>query len=221
MDFDFSPITESWAFLLYGLRTTLLLSLFCVGTSLVLGTIAAIARVYGPKAMSLVIAFYVDTMRSLPLLVVMVWIYFALPIITGVNLPPFWSAALAITVHVTATVTEIVRAGLESIRPGQKRAGLALGMSSSQVIRKVILPQAAIRMLPAVGSVVSTTIKDTAIATVIAVPELMKQSETVASQSYRPLEVYTFAMLIYFLILLPTTRGIDRIYRRYAHLGRS
>jgi polar amino acid transport system permease protein len=221
MDFDFSPIVESWAFLLSGIKTTLLLSFLCVLASLVLGTLAAIGRVYGPRLLGLAITFYVDTMRAIPLLVVMVWIYFALPIASGLNLPPFWSAMLAITVHVTATVTEIVRAGLESIRPGQTRAGLALGMSRSQVIRKIILPQAAFRMLPAFGSVISITIKDTAIASVIAVPELMKQSETVASQSFRPIEVFTCAMVAYFLILLPTTRGIDRIYRRLAHLGRS
>jgi polar amino acid transport system permease protein len=84
-----------------------------------------------------------------------------------------------------------------------------------------VLPQAVIRMLPSYGSILSITIKDTAIATVIAVPELMRQSETIASQTFRPIEVYTTAMILFFLLLFPVTRGVDAIYRRFAYLGRS
>ena len=94
-------------------------------------------------------------------------------------------------------------------------------MSRSQVVRKIVLPQAVVRMLPAFGSILSITIKDTAIATVIAVPELMRQSETIAAQSFRPMEVFTTAMIVYFLLLFPVTRGVDLLYRRVAHLGRS
>jgi len=221
LEFDFSPIAESGWFLLGGIGVTVLLSLICVAASLIVGTFAALGRVYGPTWLKIGITFYVDCMRSIPLLVVLVWLYFALPLLSGLTLPPFWSAVVAITIHVAAYVTEVVRAGIESIRPGQTRAGLALGMSRSQVIRKIILPQAMVRMLPAIGSVLSITIKDTAIASVIAVQELMKTSETVASQSYRPIEVFSFAMLVYFLLLFPTTRAIDIIYSRVAHLGRS
>jgi polar amino acid transport system permease protein len=94
-------------------------------------------------------------------------------------------------------------------------------MSRSEIVRRIVLPQAVVRMLPAFGSLLSITIKDTAIASVIAVPELMRQSETVQGQSFQPIEVYTFAMLVYFLMLFPVTRGVEMIYRRVAHLGRS
>jgi polar amino acid transport system permease protein len=94
-------------------------------------------------------------------------------------------------------------------------------MSGAQIVRKILLPQAIVRMLPAFGSIVSVTIKDTAIAAVIAVPELMRQAETVAGQSYRPIEVFTTVMVIYFLLIFPVTRLIDRYYIRVAHLGRS
>ena len=94
-------------------------------------------------------------------------------------------------------------------------------MSGLQTLRRIVLPQAIVRMLPAFGSLLSVTIKDTAIASVIAVPELMRQSETVAGQSFQPIEVYSFAMLAYFVMLYPVTRGVDAIYRRVAHLGRS
>ncbi|MBV8651742.1 MAG: ABC transporter permease subunit, partial [Alphaproteobacteria bacterium] len=105
--------------------------------------------------------------------------------------------------------------------PGQTRAALAIGMSRTQAVARVVLPQAVIRMLPAFGSILSIAIKDTAIAAVIAVPEYMKRSETVAGQSFHPIEVFTVAAVIYFIILFPVTRLVDRVYVRLAHLGRS
>jgi polar amino acid transport system permease protein len=221
VEFDFSPLIDSWRFLLDGLGVTLLLSIVTVVCSLVAGSLIALLRIYGPAWLRVVLTFYIDTMRAVPVLVVLVWIYFALPSATGLNLPSFWAAAFALSVHIAAYVAEIVRAGIESVRSGQIRAGLALGMSRAQVVQKIILPQALIRMLPAFGSIISITIKDTAIASVIAVPELMKRSETVAGQSFRPIEIFTVAMIVYFLILFPTTRLIDVFYKRVAHLGRS
>jgi polar amino acid transport system permease protein len=221
MELDLSPIWENWRFLLGGLGLTLLLSVLTVGCSTVLGAAIGLARSYGPRWLKLPLVFYIDSMRAIPVLVVLVWTYFAVPIISGVSFPPFWAALIALTAHIAAYVAEIVRAGIESIRPGQVRAGLALGMSGAQIVRKIVLPQAIVRMLPAFGSILSITIKDTAIAAVIAVPELMKRSETVAGQSYHPIEVFTFAMLVYFVILFPSTRLVDIIYRRVAHLGRS
>jgi polar amino acid transport system permease protein len=118
-------------------------------------------------------------------------------------------------------VAEVIRAGITSVRKGQYQAGLAIGMSRAQIIREILLPQAIIRMLPAFGSIISVTIKDTAIAAVIAVPELTRQAETLAGQSYRPIEVFSTVMVIYFLIIFPITRLVDRFYGRVAHLGRS
>lgn len=221
MELDFSPIWESWQYLLGGIGITLGLSALTLISSAVFGTALALMRLYGPRWLALLLTFYIDSVRAIPVLVVLVWVYFAVPIISGFNFPPFWAALFALTLHISAYVAEVVRAGMESIRPGQIRAGRALGMSGAQIVRKIILPQALVRMMPAFGSLYSVTIKDTAIATVIAVPEFMKRSETIAGQSYHPIEVFTFAMLVYFLILFPGTRIIDSIYKRIAHLGRS
>ena len=221
MEFDFSPLVESWQFLLGGLGVTLLLALVTVVCSLVLGTVIGLARCYGPAWLRWPLVFYIDSMRSIPVLVVLVWTYFALPILTGLTFPPFWAALVALTAHIAAYVAEIVRAGVQSIRPGQVRAALALGMSWRQTITEIVLPQAIVRMLPAFASIISITIKDTAIAAVIAVPEYMKRSETVAGQSYHPIEVFTVAMVVYFLVLFPVTRLVDAVYTRVAHLGRS
>ncbi|MCW8207274.1 amino acid ABC transporter permease [Verminephrobacter aporrectodeae subsp. tuberculatae] len=221
MDFDFSPIAENWRFFAAGLGVTLALSAVSAVTSIFAGLVIALLRLYGPRWLRPLLVFYIDSMRAIPVLVVLIWIYFAFPILAGITFPPFWAALVALTLHIAAYAAEVMRAGIESIRPGQTRAALALGMSRVQLLRRVLLPQATIRMLPAFGSILTIAIKDTAIATVIAVPELMHRAETVAGQSYRPVEVFTAVMLAYFLILFPVTRGVDRLYQRLAHLGRS
>jgi polar amino acid transport system permease protein len=212
---------DSAGFLLGGLELTLALSLLTMLCSLVLGGAIGLARCYGPAWLRRPLVFYIDSMRSVPVFVVLVWTYFALPLLTGVILPPFWAALVALTAHIAAYVAEIVRAGVTSIRPGQSRAAFALGMSRSQAVRTIILPQAVVRMLPAFGSILSITIKDTAIAAVIAVPEYMNKSQTVAGQSFHPIEVFLVAMAVYFIILFPVTRVVDMIYARVAYLGRS
>ena len=221
MNFDFSPIADNWRFFASGLGMTVLLSIVSAATSLLAGLVIALLRLYGPRWLRPLLVFYIDSMRAIPVLVVLIWIYFAVPIIANVTFPPFWAALVALTLHIAAYAAEVIRAGIESIRPGQTRAALALGMSRAQILRKVLLPQAIVRMLPAFGSILTIAIKDTAIATVIAVPELMHRAETVAGQSYRPVEVFTAVMVAYFCILFPVTRGVDRLYRRFAHLGRS
>ncbi|GGF24958.1 glutamine ABC transporter permease [Aliidongia dinghuensis] len=221
MDFDFSPLVDSWRFLAAGLGLTLLLSVTAVLTSFIVGLAVGLGRLYGPAWLRVPLVFYIDSMRAIPVFVVLVWIYFSVPILTGHTFQPFWAALTGITIHVAAYVAEIVRAGIGSIRKGQFQAGLALGMSRPQIVRDILLPQAIVRMLPALGSIVSVTIKDTAIAAVIAVPELMRQAETLAGETYRPIEIFTTVMLVYFLIIFPVTRAIDRFYGRVAHLGRS
>jgi polar amino acid transport system permease protein len=221
MDIDISPILESWRFLLSGLETTLLLSACTVVCSLVIGTAVGLGRCYGPAWLRIPLVFYIDSMRAIPVLVILVWGYFALPLVTGVTLPPFYAALVALSAQIAAFVAEIIRAGVNSVRPGQTRAALALGMSRAQLIREIILPQAIVRMLPAFGSILSITIKDTAIATVIAVPEYMNHSQTLAGQSFRPIEIFLLAAIVYFIMLFPITRLVDIAYRRLAFLGRS
>jgi polar amino acid transport system permease protein len=221
VEFDFSVITDHWRFLASGVLVTLLLAALSGLTSLAAGLVIALLRLYGPRWLRPVVVLYIDSMRAIPVLVVLIWTFFALPILTGLTMPPFFAALIGLTVHLAAYAAEIVRAGIESVRPGQTRAAVALGMSRAQAVRRIVLPQAIVRTLPAFGSLLSITIKDTAIASVIAVPELMRQSETIAGQSFQPIEVYSFAMLLYFLMLFPVTRGVDRFYRRVAHLGRS
>src|SRR5688572_3955523 len=146
MEFDFSPIAENWRYLLGGLGVTLALSGATIVASLIAGGVIGLTRAYGPAWLRPAIVFYIDTMRSIPLLAVLVWVFFAVPVLTGLSMPPFWAALIALTLHIAAYVAEIMRAGIESVRPGQVRAGLALGLSGPQVVREIVLPQALVRM---------------------------------------------------------------------------
>jgi polar amino acid transport system permease protein len=167
------------------------------------------------------LGLYVDTMRSVPLLVVLVWVFFALPLLVGQSLNAMTAAIIGLGVHLGAYMAETIRAGLTSVRKGQMLAALALGMSRVQAVRTIILPQALIRMLPALGSLFVFAVKDSAIASVIAVPEILRQTQVVAGNTYRPFELYTAAMFVYFALCFPVARGVDRLYRRIGHLGSS
>jgi polar amino acid transport system permease protein len=221
MTFDFAFLLGYWRFLLNGVLVTIWLSLASIGVGLAVGLVVGILRTYGGRVIDAVLSLYVDTMRAIPLLVILVWVFFAMPLVTGQSLTPMAAGIAGLGLHLGAFVAELVRAGLTSVRPGQTRAALALGMSMTQAIRIVILPQALIRMLPTFGSLLVITIKDSAIASVIAVPELLHQSQVVVGKTYHPFETFTVVLIVYFVLSWPVARGVDHIYRRVAHLGAS
>ncbi len=214
-------LARNWLFLLKALGMTVALSAMSMALGVVLGVLVGVLRTYGGRVADVVLGFYVDTMRSVPVLVILVWCYFALPPLIGQSMPPLAAATLALGAHLAAYVAETVRAGLTSVRPGQMRAALALGMSSFQAIRKVILPQAVVRMLPPLGSLLVIAIKDSAIASVIAVPELIRQTQVLVSNTYLSFQLYSFTMIVFFLLCYPVAGLVDRLYRRVAFLGAS
>ncbi len=144
-----------------------------------------------------------------------IWIYYALPIMTGKSLTAFVAGSIGLSLYAGSFLSEIFRAGILSVERGQTEAALALGMKS-QAMRRVILPQAVTRMLPPIGSSLITLVKDSALLSVISVPELMRQSETLASLTFRRMEVLTVAAFIYFAMTYPLSRGVDYLHRRFA-----
>lgn len=221
MAIDLSPFANSWPFLLKAVALTIFISAMSMLLGFVVGVIVGALRTYGGRFFDIVLGFYVDTMRSIPLLVILIWIYFAFPLVIGASVNVTSAAIVGLGLHLGAYMAETIRAGLTSVRRGQMAAALALGMSHTQAIRTIILPQALIRMLPSLGSLFVFAIKDSAIASVIAVPELLRQTQVVAGNTYRPFELYTAAMLVYFVLCFPVARGVDWVYRRVAHLGSS
>jgi len=222
VDIDLTPILTRWQFLSQALVMTLFVSALSMALGFAIGVVAGTLRTYGGRVLDAVLGFYVDSMRSIPLLVVLVWTYFAFPLLIGKSLSTTTAGILGLGIHLGAYVTETVRAGLTSVRRGQMHAALALGMSRFEAIRTIILPQALIRMLPPLGSLLIFAVKDSAIAgAAIAVPELLRQSQVVVGQTYRPFEIYTALMILYFILCYPVARGVDHLFRRVAHLGSS
>jgi polar amino acid transport system permease protein len=210
----FEVVGESLEFLLGGLSLTVGLSLLSMAAGLVLGMLVSFARLAPWRPLSTIAALYTDFLRGTPLLVQILWIYYSLPILTGVVFSPFESAVIALTLNLSAFISEVYRAGIQSIGRGQREAALALGMSQWQAMRRVILPQSIRRVLPPLGSIWVSLFKDTAIVSVIAVPELMYRGKVLSIETYRPVEIYTVVAIIYFLVTYPQARAADWLFDR-------
>jgi polar amino acid transport system permease protein len=210
----FDVIAERFDFLLGGLGLTVGLSLLAMVASLIFGLLVALARLSPWSPLQAAASVYSDFLRGTPLLVQLLWVYYSIPILTGVAFSPFVSAAIALTLNLSAFVSEVYRAGIASIGRGQREAALALGMSNWQAMRRVILPQSIRRVLPPLGSIWVSLFKDTALVSVIAVPELMYRGKVLSIETYRPLEVYTAVALIYFAVTYPQARGVDWLFER-------
>ena len=218
---DFTILFAHWRFILQALVVTVEISVLSLALALVLGVLVALGRVYGGRGLAVVLAFLVDSLRAIPALVILVWAYFVVPLLTGATVGPFTTAWLALGVHLAAYVAETMRAGLLSVRRGQTLAALALGMTPTGAALRIVLPQAFIRMLPNLASLGVFAIKDSAIASVIAAPELVRQAQILVGETYRPFEVYTGLMALYFAISYPLARAVTGLHHRLAARGAS
>ena len=158
---------------------------------------------------------FVQFFRCTPLMVQMVWFYYALPILTGFKVPAVVAAGLGLTLYMGAFCAEIFRGGVISIDLGQWDAARALGLQHGRMMRHVILPQAARRMVPPFVNQCVLQLKNTSLLYVVAVPDLMYTSYALTSKTYRPLETYTVVALIYFLVLYPATVLAKRLETRF------
>jgi polar amino acid transport system permease protein len=202
-------------FLLAGIRYTALVSVLAILVGFVVGLMAALVRLYGPRPLRWLAAFYVDFVRSTPLLVQLVWVFFALPILVDRSLPPLVAGVLTLGVYAGAYLAEIFRAGILAIPSGQRHAALALGMTGRQVLGRIILPQAVVRMLPPVVSTFISLVKDSSLVSVISVAELMWASQSLVGFTMRPVEVLTGTALLYVALTYPLSLVADLLRRRY------
>lgn len=175
----------SWAnlrFLLDGLWVTILVSVVSIVFSMILGGIAGTVRYSGIPVLSKVVGFIVDIIRNLPLLLIIFFTYFALPQI-GIKLNIFWAAVSALTIFESAMLSEIFRAGLNAVPVGQTEAGMSSGLTYVQTLTLIIFPQAFKSMLPAILSQLISLIKDTSLAVIISLPELMHNAKIIYGQN--------------------------------------
>ena len=210
--FNVPIFTEALPALLKGLLLTLELGGCSVVIGTLLGLAVGLAGLYGPAPLRVVTRIYIDVLRSMPLLVFLVLIYYALPFVK-ILLPAFLSAVLAISMIASAYVAEIFRAGIEAVSRGQFEASRSLGLTQSQTLRFVILPQAVRLVLPPLTGNAVSIMKDTAAASVVALPELLQQATSRQALAANPTPLIG-AALIYVALLYPLVRLVSNFENR-------
>ena len=217
----FEVLWEYRWIILHGLGYTILFTIICVVLGLLVGLLTGMGRLARSRWITAPIRAYIEVFRCTPVLVQLIWFYYALPILTNIEMSPTMAAAVSLTLYGGAFYSEIVRAGILGVDWGQTEAGMAMGMRSKQIMRRIILPQAFRRMVPPLMSQSIMQLKNTSLLSVIAVPDLLYQAQSAAHDSYRPLELYTVAAVCYFIVLFPATLWSKRIENRLAKQDRS
>lgn len=209
-------IDSFWPLLSAGLIFTVPLTLITFVLGIVLGLSVALARLYGPAPLVMLVRFYVWLIRGTPLLVQLFLIFYGLPS-AGIVLDAFTAAVIGFTLNIGAYSSEIIRATLAAIPKGQWEAAYSIGMNWSQVMWRVILPQAARIAVPPLSNTFISLVKDTSLAAAVTVPELFQAAQRLASVTYEPLILYVETALIYLLFSSVLSTLQDKLEQRLAH----
>ena len=215
---NFGPVWDNADVLLRGAFGTLRLFAICAVAGLLLGLLIGLARQSPRAGLRWPATAFVEFFRNTPVLVQILWFYFALPILAPFEISPLAAAALGISLNSAAFTAEIVRGGIASIDRGQWEAARALGMTGTQAMRRIVLPQALRRMLPALTNRGIEIFKMSTLASAVAYVELLQQGKLLASLNFNPIETYTVIAVIFFLCLLPLVQATYWLERR---LGRA
>ena len=198
-------------FLLSGLTTTIYISVVSIVISMFLGLIVAIPSLAKSKFLTYINIGYVEIVRAVPLLVLILWIYYGLPIMTGISFSPFVSGIIALAISESAFQAEIFRAGINSIKKAQWEAGSSLGLNFFKRLRLVILPQAIKNILPAIGNQFVYVLKMSSLVSIIGIGDLTRKANELVVTTYRPLEIYTFLILEYLVLILIVSYFVRRL----------
>jgi len=223
-DFDVSAIVNAWPFLLDGLWFSLQLTLASFAGGLALGTGIALVRHLQVPVLAPVLAAYVTLLRAIPLIMVLFWFFFLMPLVLmwasgaprPVQIGPIWTAFITFTLFEAAYYAEIIRAGLKSIQPGQYGASIALGMSTWQMYRLIILPQVIRVVSPILLTQTIILFQDTSLVYVLSVTDFLGAAVKIAQRDSRLVEMYLTVAVVYFLICLLASQGVALLKRRHA-----
>ena len=216
---DFTPVLVNSGMLAAGLGNTLKLTVTALAFGVPLGLGLALLRLSRWRMLSLPAGIVVEFFRTTPPLVQLFWFFFALPILIQVEMTPFVAAALTFSIQSAAFFAEVFRAGIVSIDSGQSDAARALGMTGAQSMRRIILPQAVKRMIPAFMERSIELMKTTTLVATVAYADLLFQANELAQKTFRPLEGFTVTALIYFVVIYFASLVVHRIERRLAVSG--
>jgi His/Glu/Gln/Arg/opine family amino acid ABC transporter permease subunit len=197
-------------YLLAGAGVTLELCFISMALGIGIGVVSAILVIAGNRPVQVLIRAYVSICRGVPLIVILLFVYFTLPEV-GLRLPAFWAGVVGLSVNLGAYLSEVFRAAILAVDAGQTQAGLALGLTRVQIYRKVILPQAAIIAVPTVGGYFISLLKDCALVSFISVDELLRHGTYIISATFRSMETYMLVGAIYYAMSMVAARAIREL----------
>jgi polar amino acid transport system permease protein len=218
---DFTPVVANAPLLAQGLLNTLKITGTALACGLELGLAFALMRLSPKRWLSWPAGFIIEVFRTTPPLVQLFWFFFALPLIVGIEMTPFMAAAVTFSIQSSAFFAEVFRGGIVSIERGQWDGALAIGMSRLQALHRIILPQAAKRMIPAFLERSIELMKTTTLVATIAYADLLFAANEISQKTFRPLETFTVVALIYFLVITAFSLVARAFERRLAVSGES
>jgi glutamine transport system permease protein len=201
-------------FMATGAYNTILMSLTAIIISVIVGLLVALPGLSEKKAWRAFNRTYVEIVRAVPILVLILWVYYGLPQLSGITLNVFWAGVFALALSDSAFQAEIFRAGIQSISKGQYEAAQSISLNYRDTMRYVILPQAIRRILPALGNQLVYMLKMSSLVSVIGMQELTRKANELVVSEYRPLEIYTILVLEYLVLILIVSAGVRWLERR-------
>jgi polar amino acid transport system permease protein len=201
-------------FMATGAYNTILMSLTAIIISVIVGLLVALPGLSEKKAWRAFNRSYVEIVRAVPILVLILWVYYGLPQLSGITLNVFWAGVLALALSDSAFQAEIFRAGIQSIGKGQYEAAQSISLNYRDTMRYIILPQAIRRILPALGNQLVYMLKMSSLVSVIGMQELTRKANELVVSEYRPLEIYTILVLEYLVLILIVSAGVRWLERR-------
>jgi His/Glu/Gln/Arg/opine family amino acid ABC transporter permease subunit len=215
MNLDWGIVWQHRAELAQGAGLTVLLTVLTMAVAVPAGIVLALMRLSRSRILSTAALWFVEFFRNLPLILVVYWAFYVMPVFLHIEFSAFTTGLIALCLNVAAYNAETFRAGINSIRKGQMEAAIAVGMSRWQAMRKIIIPQAWRRVLPVLASTWVSLFKDTSLVSVIAVGELAHVALQIRSSSFRVLEMLTAMAVIYWLMGYPQAKLVDWIHRKF------
>ncbi len=201
-------------FLLGGLKFTIIVSLISMVFAIILGLIVSIAGTTKIKALNIINIGYTEIIRAIPVLVMILWVYYGLPVLFNLNFSAFVAGIIALSICESPFVSEIFRSGIQAVPVGQKEAGTSLGLNFFQKFYLITLPQAIRIILPALGNQFVYMLKMSSLVSIIGLNELTRKANELVVSQYRPLEIYTFLVLEYLVLILIVSYMVRRLERK-------
>ncbi|HAB37205.1 MAG TPA: ABC transporter permease [Rhodobacteraceae bacterium] len=218
-EWDFWVVLSDFDLLLLGLFNTLKITGLALVFGVPLGLLLALLRLYGNLAVRLPVGFIIEFLRTTPPIAQLFWFFFALPILIGVEINPFEASVLTFSLQSSAFFAEVFRGGIQSIDSGQWEASKALGMQRNETLRRIVLPQAVTRMIPAFLERAIELMKTTTLVSTISYADLLYQTNNIAQSTYRTIEVFTIAAAMYFVVIFACSLAVRRLEIRLARTG--